>query len=542
MSSSPSSDADKVTAGLEELSLKKQLPLRQQRDKPVLKYSTYGSANISGAALNNSGVVNSSGAINSSGTVSSSSATRTVTSGGNSSVINASGTVNTSGTINLYSTGKSSVTVITSGNVNTPSTVKSTAAPNNQPVHVYHNKDVPSPPSGLNRGGSVGGYPPGGASAVISGPFRSKPPQPPLHIPKPTRTRATPTTTTTTTSSNKYSNNPYSRPVSAQDVQEATNSLLMKSSSSSNLLSSSNSSLSSNGSAGSCSYSAAASDCSPKPSTPVQNNSFLRPRGPVSKPTRKTESRRSYKTKSNGSVVNSSSTTIFGSSSRTRMYGSTIATPITMCSGGPGGVPQPPTTKIGVSPLSAARYTGIERPESSKHVPKPPADLRPKTCPSPNAVVTSVDSSSVRVRNPSYTPTKPYCDVSTSEYTEHGATEILVTSDSDISIGAPLSIQGRKATPVTNKTGVAPSGGGGGKKMPVTGTITGTVFYKKASKPEETIPGAKRANGDGSSSLREHLERRLTDMSTDYYESGDSEWEDEGEETEYGGPDTDAFR
>ncbi|CAH1789660.1 unnamed protein product [Owenia fusiformis] len=329
-----------LSASLEDLSLKKQLPLRQQKDKPVLKYN----------------------------------------------------------------------------------------ASMNAPVHLFNQSDVNNYRHGINRGPFPGNVTHG---RTLSSPFKSKGGASNAMAGttsggyagyKNTSPQYSPAG-----SPNKTSSNPYSKPISANDIKQPE-SLIRRNSNSNPTLGTSTGPSTVKGTS------------STNNNTNFLANSFMRPQSAVK--------------------------------------------------------PPPHPSSSSPSKLKSDTNTAV--------VPRPPSAPRPTSSKSRTASPCRV------ARNLNYTPNKPYSEVSGGD--SSGGTNTPVSSSPKQSKSRPPS-----ATSMTD----------GAKKMPVTNTITGTSFYKKDSKSCEKVDVRPKADGANKKiSLRERLPSSCSD---------DGEWEDENEETEYGG-------
>ncbi|XP_064647782.1 tubulin monoglutamylase TTLL4-like isoform X2 [Lineus longissimus] len=163
-----------------------------------------------------------------------------------------------------------------------------------------------------------------------------------------------------------------------------------------------------------------------------------------------------------------------------------------------------------------------------------------------------------KVRNPRYTPTKPYSEVSdltTQENikkidpdehssirsTKTEATAIHIPTDTvsnskdhftspGLITKPPKSGFARGGTQAQPQVTNASKQDGTAKKMPVTNTVTGTIFYRKGSKGEELLH-EQRPKADGAPSKAQKLEKAAS-VSND-----GEEWEDdedfEGESDSY---------
>jgi hypothetical protein len=181
--------------------------------------------------------------------------------------------------------------------------------------------------------------------------------------------------------------------------------------------------------------------------------------------------------------------------------------------------------------------------------------------PSPKAsrsATTSPQPPVNKVRNPRYTPTRPYSEVSdlalaaaqedvrsTGDKSEDsnknrmttGATAIHIpnstvsnSKDNYASPGLvtkpPKSGFVHGSTPTQMQMTNAAKQDGTMKKMPVTNTITGTIYYRKGSKGEEVLH-EQRPKADGAPAKMQKVEKMASMMSND-----GEEWEDDDDECE----------
>ena len=134
----------------------------------------------------------------------------------------------------------------------------------------------------------------------------------------------------------------------------------------------------------------------------------------------------------------------------------------------------------------------------------------------------------MKVRNPNYTPTKPYSEVSnpvTTVQEQPKATssdDVMTTTDAVTSCPntPPRQMkQTDKKPPIPGKK-PDPAKDAPLKKMPMTNTGNGTVFYRKSSKAEEVIDHLKkRPLADGAPA-----EVTVVEQVTSQDDDDDDEW------------------
>ncbi|XP_046371170.2 tubulin monoglutamylase TTLL4-like [Haliotis rufescens] len=154
-----------------------------------------------------------------------------------------------------------------------------------------------------------------------------------------------------------------------------------------------------------------------------------------------------------------------------------------------------------------------------------------------------------KVRNLNYTPTRPYSEVSDTDSDSPKDSDNKPSSRSVIISHAKASSPTRSVPPQTVPVALKPTlsnkhssrspqsltatttmnsdmstlGSANGRKMPVTNTVTGTVYYKKGSKAEEIIH-EQRPKADGAPAVP----KKITEKDAEE-EDGEDEYEDEGE-------------
>ncbi|KAK2149801.1 hypothetical protein LSH36_436g04006 [Paralvinella palmiformis] len=160
----------------------------------------------------------------------------------------------------------------------------------------------------------------------------------------------------------------------------------------------------------------------------------------------------------------------------------------------------------------------------------------------------SIGASELKVRNPNYNPNKPYSEVSDPDHLDTDQSKSRESND-NVDVGKrqdPVSHRSKSALTLNNhnshevtttkppiptkKADTVHLRNGDSRRMPVTNTMTGTVFYRKGSKAEAVIHDLKRRpRADGAPAKPMRAERqRIKDGAEESGNEGGRQTEEEG--------------